>query len=227
MKKVRGKIIVYSVLLSKEGTGIKGVKMNLYKLNGLYPKLVSSKYTDEDGKVIFYELEDGSYRVIELIDRNYFQKPSYSKWNEVSIDEFNREGFKPAQVTQYENFNFKGYVFDANNLHVEDKIVNAKVYSELVTSGDRGFPQCSFKYSVSNGPNYNIATREQETLEQTLTDPQGLNYSDNENLVDSAEKYGRKVFASLRQEYSNEYQRARSNLEQSLVGDKNLVEAKK
>ena len=33
-----------------------------------------------------------SYRVIELIDRNYFQKPSYLKWNEVSIDEFNREG---------------------------------------------------------------------------------------------------------------------------------------
>lgn len=92
MKKVSGKIIVYSVLLSKEGTRIKGVKMNLYKLNGLYPKLVDSKYTDEGGKVIFYELEDGSYRVIELIDREYFKKPSYLNWNEVSIDESNRVG---------------------------------------------------------------------------------------------------------------------------------------
>lgn len=92
MKKVSGKIIVYSVLLSKEGKGIEGVKINLYKLSGLSPKLVESKYTDREGKVIFCKLEEASYRVIELIDRTCFQKPSYLKWNEVSIDEFNREG---------------------------------------------------------------------------------------------------------------------------------------
>jgi len=92
VKKISGKIIVYSVLLSKEGKGMEGIKINLYKLSGLSPKLVDAKYTDEEGKVIFYKLEAGSYRVIELIDRNYFQKPSYLKWNEVSIDELNREG---------------------------------------------------------------------------------------------------------------------------------------
>lgn len=92
VKKVSGKITVYSVLLSKDGKGIEGIKINLYKLSGLSPKLLDVKYTDEEGKVIFSKLENGSYRVIEIIDRKYFQKPSYSKWNEVSIDEFNREG---------------------------------------------------------------------------------------------------------------------------------------
>jgi len=90
--KVNGKIIVYSTLLSKEGTRIEGVKINLYKLCGLYPKLVDSKYTDEEGKVIFCKLEDGSYRVIELIDREQFEKPIYLNWNERSIDEFNKIG---------------------------------------------------------------------------------------------------------------------------------------
>ena len=92
MKKNSGEIMVYSVLLSKEGTGIEKIKINLYKLSGLSPKLVDSKYTDKQGKVVFCNLEEGSYRVIELIDRNKFQKPSYLKWNEVSIDEFNSEG---------------------------------------------------------------------------------------------------------------------------------------
>lgn len=92
MNKIIGEIIVYSVLLSKEGKGIEGVKINLYKLSGISPKLVDSKYTDGEGKVIFCKLEEASYRVIELIDRKYFKKPSYSKWNEVRIDEFNREG---------------------------------------------------------------------------------------------------------------------------------------
>jgi len=91
-KKGNGEIIVYSVLLSKEGPGIEGIKINLYKLSGLSPKLVNSKYTDEDGKVIFCKLEEGSYRVIQLIDRNSFKKPSYLNWNEVNIDEFNKVG---------------------------------------------------------------------------------------------------------------------------------------
>lgn len=92
MKKISGEIIVHSVLLSKDGIGIKEIKINLYKLCGLSPRLVDSKFTDRDGKVVFYNLEEGSYRVIQLIDKNHFQKPVYLKWNEVRIDEFNDEG---------------------------------------------------------------------------------------------------------------------------------------
>ena len=63
MKKVSGKIIVYSVLLSKEGKGIEGVKINLYKLSGLSPKLVDSKYTDRRRKGYFLQI--GRWQVIE------------------------------------------------------------------------------------------------------------------------------------------------------------------
>ena len=88
-KKVKGEIIVYSTLTIKEGTRIKGVKVNLYKLNGVCPELVDSQETNCDGKVIFTCVPEGSYRVIQLIDKRYFDKPSYINWNEVTIDECN------------------------------------------------------------------------------------------------------------------------------------------
>lgn len=89
-KEPKGEITVYSLLQCGESTAIKGIKINLYKLNGICPILVQSEYTDENGKVVFCELEEGSYRVIEMIDKKYFEKPSYIKWNEVTIDECNK-----------------------------------------------------------------------------------------------------------------------------------------
>lgn len=86
---IKGKIVVYSSLGSKDGTRIKGVKINLYLLNGISPQLVESKHTDCNGMVIFDNVPRGNYRVIELIDKRYFAKPSYLTWNEVNIDDYN------------------------------------------------------------------------------------------------------------------------------------------
>lgn len=88
-KEVSGQIIVYSTLCSKDGTRIRGIKINLYRLNGICPELVDSKETDFDGRVVFCNVPEGSYRVIELIDKRYFEKPSYINWNEATIDECN------------------------------------------------------------------------------------------------------------------------------------------
>lgn len=90
-RKIEGKITVIATICSKEGTKIKGVKINLYKLNGICPQLVESKVTDCEGKVVFCNVPEGSYRVIQLIDKRYFEKPKYINWNEVTIDECTRE----------------------------------------------------------------------------------------------------------------------------------------
>lgn len=90
-REVKGSITVYSTLCSKEGTRIKGLKINLYRLNGICPKLVDSKVTDCDGKIMFCDVPEGAYRVIQLIDKNYFEKPQYINWNEVTIDECTTE----------------------------------------------------------------------------------------------------------------------------------------
>ncbi len=81
-----GKITVVSRLANKNRTLISSAKINLYVLNGVSPKLVQSKYTDKSGKVTFENLNRGSYRVIAIVDRKYFEKPTYSPWNEVTID---------------------------------------------------------------------------------------------------------------------------------------------
>ncbi|MBD7912764.1 SpaA isopeptide-forming pilin-related protein [Clostridium cibarium] len=86
-----GKVTVYSILKGEENTKLKGVKVNLYRINGLSPVLVESQETDSEGRVVFSNIEDGSYRIIEFIDRTYFEKPSYVKWNEVTIDKCNKE----------------------------------------------------------------------------------------------------------------------------------------
>lgn len=84
-----GEIKVYSTIKTKMGTKIKGVKINLYRINGVSPELVQSLETDSDGKVVFSGVSEGSYRVIEFIDKRYFNKPVYLDWNEVTIDSVN------------------------------------------------------------------------------------------------------------------------------------------
>ncbi|MCQ2969390.1 MAG: hypothetical protein MJ191_04565 [Clostridium sp.] len=88
---IRGKINVISKLGNKYGTLISSSKINLYMLNGISPRLVSSKLTNEKGQVTFMNLKKGSYRVIAIVDRRFFQKPTYMEWNEVTIDEENKE----------------------------------------------------------------------------------------------------------------------------------------
>lgn len=86
-KKINGKIIVTSRLGGENGTVISSARINLYALNGISPKLIHSKLTDTNGIVIFDNLSKGSYRVIAIVDRKYFEKPTYIEWNEVTINE--------------------------------------------------------------------------------------------------------------------------------------------
>lgn len=85
-----GEIVVTSVLDCVEYEYLQGVKINLYRINGLCPILIKSKTTDEDGKAIFSEIEEGCYRIIEIIDKRYFEKPKYIDWNEIIIDGVNK-----------------------------------------------------------------------------------------------------------------------------------------
>ena len=89
-KAQNGEIIVISVLECGENECLQGVKINLYKINGLSPVLITSKITDEEGKVVFSEVEEGCYRIIEIIDKRYFEKPKYINWNEIMIDNINK-----------------------------------------------------------------------------------------------------------------------------------------
>lgn len=90
--KCKGKITVYSILSCEHSQTLKGVKINLYEINGVTPKLVASKNTDSDGKVVFSGIENGCYRVIEIIDKSYFEKPTYLTWNEFNINAENTSG---------------------------------------------------------------------------------------------------------------------------------------
>lgn len=82
-----GTITVCSRLGGINGTLISDAKINLYILNGLTPKLISSKITNKYGRVIFENLASGSYRVIAIVNKKYFEKPTYIPWNEVTISE--------------------------------------------------------------------------------------------------------------------------------------------
>lgn len=86
----KGVIEVTSKLATKEGVELKGARINLYLLNGISPKLHDSKFSDNDGKVIFDNLYNGCYRVIAIVDRRFFEKPAYYNWNEVTIDKDNK-----------------------------------------------------------------------------------------------------------------------------------------
>ena len=88
---LEGKITVYSILSLKKSNTLKGVTINLYKINSIRPELVESKITDEEGKVEFEKVPEGNYRIIELINKNYFEKPVYLTWNEVNISKSNKK----------------------------------------------------------------------------------------------------------------------------------------
>ncbi|AWK53005.1 hypothetical protein DIC82_01315 [Clostridium beijerinckii] len=90
-KAQNGEIVVTSILDCGENECFQGVKINLYKINGLSPVLITSKITDEEGKVVFSEVEEGCYRIIEIIDKRYFEKPKYINWNEIIIDSVNKK----------------------------------------------------------------------------------------------------------------------------------------
>lgn len=85
-----GKITVTSIIDCGEHDYLQGVKINLYKINGLSPILIKSMVTDEKGQAVFSGIEDGCYRIIEIIDKKYFEKPKYINWNEIIIDSNNR-----------------------------------------------------------------------------------------------------------------------------------------
>lgn len=85
-----GEIVVTSIWEYGDNECLQGVKINLYKINGLSPVLITSKITDEDGKVIFSEVKEGCYRIIEIVDKRYFEKPKYISWNEIIIDGINK-----------------------------------------------------------------------------------------------------------------------------------------
>lgn len=86
-----GKITVVAVINCGEDEYLQGVKVNLYKINGLSPVLINSKVTDERGRITFCNLSEGCYRIIEIIDKKYFEKPKYVNWNEIIIDSINKE----------------------------------------------------------------------------------------------------------------------------------------
>ncbi|ASW43164.1 SpaA isopeptide-forming pilin-related protein [Clostridium isatidis] len=85
-----GTIEVIVKLGNYNGANLKGAKVNLYLLQGISPKLKQSKLTDDDGKVVFDNLDNGCYRVISIVDRKYFEKPIYHTWNEFTVDDENK-----------------------------------------------------------------------------------------------------------------------------------------
>ena len=85
-----GIILVKAIIDCGNKEILKGVKINLYKINGLSPIFIKSKITNENGEVIFSNIEEGSYRIIELINKEYFEKPRYINWNEITIDRNNK-----------------------------------------------------------------------------------------------------------------------------------------
>lgn len=84
-----GVIEVAAILDCGSREYIQGVKINLYKINGLTPILVASQITDENGIASFKNVEFGNYRVIEMVDKRFFEKPKYIKWNEITINNDN------------------------------------------------------------------------------------------------------------------------------------------
>lgn len=85
-----GKISVTAILKGEEDIYMQGVKINLYKINGLSPVLIESKTTDKDGNAEFLNIPEGCYRIIEIIDKNFYEKPKYINWNEIIIDKGNK-----------------------------------------------------------------------------------------------------------------------------------------
>ena len=81
----KGKIVVTCKLNTASGEPIGGVTIKLFKMNGNSPILVGSKLTNSIGKCEFTNLENGNYRVVEIIDKCVFERPQYVPCNEVNI----------------------------------------------------------------------------------------------------------------------------------------------
>lgn len=90
-KNAKGTIIVHTLMDSINGEKLRGIKINLYRINGVSPYLISSKFSDENGMVKFSNIDDGNYRVIEIINKKIYEKPSYIKWNEINISNYLKE----------------------------------------------------------------------------------------------------------------------------------------
>ncbi|NFT44440.1 hypothetical protein FDF07_17730 [Clostridium botulinum] len=89
-EKVRGEISVLSVInCGGNNKLLEGAKINLYKLNGICPVFIESCLTNKQGRAIFNNLPEGCYRVIAIVNKNYFEKPKYVNWNEVNINREN------------------------------------------------------------------------------------------------------------------------------------------
>ena len=86
-----GKIIVYDKMDHINGVQVEDAQINLYKLSDINPRLVASVRTDSTGRAEFFNLENGSYRVIAIVDKRFFRRPEYYRWNEVCIEDSNKE----------------------------------------------------------------------------------------------------------------------------------------
>lgn len=84
-KEKLGKITVYAFKDSLDGEKLENIKINLYRINGISPHLERSCYTNKLGKVEFLNIDNGNYRVIEIIDKSKYDKPVYIRWNEINI----------------------------------------------------------------------------------------------------------------------------------------------
>ncbi|MGN2369811.1 prealbumin-like fold domain-containing protein [Clostridium cagae] len=88
--KVKGEIVVISAVnCGGKNEYLEGAKINLYKLNGVCPVFIKSCLTNRQGKAVFINLPEGCYRVIAIVNKNYFEKPKYVNWNEVNINREN------------------------------------------------------------------------------------------------------------------------------------------
>lgn len=86
-----GKIVVNVFFENTKNEKMIGIKINLYRINGVSPQLEDSKITDSNGQVIFDNLSHGNYRIIEIINKEIYKKPIYKPWNEVNISNYNKE----------------------------------------------------------------------------------------------------------------------------------------
>ena len=90
--KKKGKIVVTCKLNTSSGEPLGGVTIKLFKMNGNSPILVGCKVTNSCGKCEFNHLENGDFRVVEVIDRCVFEKPQFVPCNEVNITPTNKFG---------------------------------------------------------------------------------------------------------------------------------------
>ncbi|NFN16966.1 hypothetical protein FDB52_16335 [Clostridium botulinum] len=88
--RIEGEIVVISTInCCGKNEYLEGVKINLYKLNGVSPVFIESCLTNKQGRAVFINLPEGCYRVIAIVNKNYFEKPKYVNWNEVNINREN------------------------------------------------------------------------------------------------------------------------------------------